>query len=749
MAALSPIEQVQFGGVDSRSNPINLPKNRLLRCLNWCPRQAGFLELRWGYSTVSMTTVTATAISGLIPYRQWDGTKYVLIFQGTTWTTFAVVGGIVSTPTIRGAAISSGSAGNGYFFSNRLHYGNGLDQKFFDGTTWRDSGVRAPTTFVLTKLGNILAVEVGVAAGLAANHVQINVDTVLSPSLLGQQVVASGLTTATFLNGQTLTVSVVLGVLGFGVRGVQAPFTHSQYTLSADTGILNLIGNLEAAACTVSAGTNDPNGLPPAILSGYQFYMAYYNPVSGQVGNRALIGARLQNTASTVDVNFTGLPNLSTVGGNNFAGDSEWVIVLGRTGDGAQVPYVCVDSGNNWITVPNTATTFTLTSGLIDGNFELPTRNGIIPPQESMFAVIGDYIYAADVTSPTIRISGSALDSRTGQFMGRPEQSWAADDIETFPTAESVRCLAEVDLEAFVATVNDCAILTDLAGPRVWRGPWPKGAAGARASTKTDHGFFWLSGDRELCTFINGLPVGVSEEYEAAELAQIGDAFLSTVELRYFRDKTRGKDEIRIEGQKADGTPYTIIHDFKLMEAQSPAGQGYSAQLAGPLGTVFTSAVVRDANDRLQIFAGASTGRLYQQYTGADDAGAQFTADGIGLINCGPQRPSVPFFDWYGDANLDISIGKTLKTDLGADQYIFEELTPLANPGAVVMGYEDDFRFRATLPSPELHHTYLRFQLASHSADGNLTLNAPPHVPLESYGRIYAFLPIIGDERGV
>jgi hypothetical protein len=748
MPALSPLEQVQFGGVDSRSNPINLPRNRLLRCLNWCPRQAGFMELRWGYGVVSMTTVTAQPISGLIPYRQWDATKYVLIFQGTTWTTFAVVGGVVSTPTIRGAAISSSSAGNGYFFSNRLHYGNGLDQKFFDGTTWRDSGVRAPTTLSLVTLGNITEVQVGPAAGIPTNTVLILTDAILGTYLLGLQVVASGLTVETFLNGQTLTVSSLFGSGAFH-HGILAPFTHSGTTLTSETGVLSLINNLEASAVTVSAGTSDPNGLSPAILSGYQFYMAYYNPVSGHVGNRAAIGARLQNTASTVDVNFTGLPNLSTVGGNNFAGDSEWVIVLGRTGDGAQVPYVCVDTGNNWITVPNTATTFTLTSGLIDGNFELPTRNGIIPPQESMFAVIGDYIYAADPNSPTIRISGSALDSRTGQFMGRPEQSWAGDDIETFPTAESVRCLAEVDLEAFVASVNDCAILTDLAGPRVWRGPWPKGAAGPRAKTKTDHGFFWLSNDRELCTFINGLPVGVSEEYEAAELSQIGDAFLSTVELRYFRDKTRGKDEIRIEGQKSDGTPYTIIHDFKIAEVQSPAGQGYSAQLSGPLGTAFTSAVVRDVNDRIQIFAGGSDGQLYQQYQGADDAGNPFTADAIGLVNCGPERPSVPYFDWYGDANVDIAIGKTLKTDLGTDQFIFEELTPPDNPGNVVQGYEDDFRFRAVLPSPELHHTYLRFQLTSHSADGDLTLNSPPHVPLESYGRIYAFLPVVGDERGV
>lgn len=735
---LSPIEKVQFGGVDSRSNPVNLPPDRLLRCLNWVPRQAGFMEQRWGYSTVTMSAVTATAITGMIPYKLWNGTNYVLLFQGTTWNQFAVVGGIVSTPTIRGTALASAARGNGYLFNNRLHYGNGTDQKFFDGSVWRDSGVRAPTTLSVTTVGPISFIYIN------ANVVNITI-TGGSPALTGKQVKCQNLQTATFLNGVTLTVT------SGSYYTILANFAHANYPVTADNGVLNLVSNLEANQVTVSQGTVDANGLAPAVLSGYQFAMCYYNPLTGHVGNYATIGARVQNTANTCDVNFTGLPNLSLVGGNNFAGDSEWVILLGRTGDGAQVPYVCVDSGYNWITVSNTATSFTLSSGLIDGNFALPTRNGVIPSAQSMFAVIGDYIYSCDSQSPTVRVSGSALDTRivSGQFMGRPEQSWAPDDIETFPTAEAVTCLAECDLEAFVATLNDCAILTDLAGIRTWRGPWPKGCAGARAAIKTDHGFFWLTGDKELCCFQSGLPVGVSEEYEAAELSQIGDAYLSTVELRYFRDKTLGKDEIRIECQKQDGTPYTIIHDFKLMEQRSPTGQGYSAQYNGALRTVYTSAVVRDANGKLRVWAGASNGQLYQHYSGADDAGTQFSSDAIALINTGPNRPSVPWIDWYGDANLIVSIGKTLSTDLASDQFQFENLTTVDDLGEKVQGYEDDFRFRAKLPAPELHHTYLRFQLTSHSQDGSLALNNPVHIPLESYGRIYAFIPAVGDERGV
>jgi hypothetical protein len=613
------------------------------------------MEQRWGYSGVAMSAVANVPISGLIPYKKWDATNFILIFQNLSWTTYAVASFVVSTPTVRGQAIASSAAGNAYLFNNRIHYGNGSDAKFFDGVVWRDNGVRAPSA-------------------------------------------------------------------------------------------------AEGAAVTVSAGANDANGLVPCILSGYQFYMAYYNPTTGHIGNRIAIGARLANSATTVDVSFVGLPSMFSVGGNFSAGDSEWNIVLARTGDGAQVPYICVDSGNNRITVPNAATAFTLTSGLIDGTQELPTRNGIIPNICTMFAVVGNYVHACDPASPTVRISGSSLNSSnaaTGIFVGQPEQSWAPDDIETFPTVEAVTCLAEVDLEAFVATLTDCAILTDLAGPRVWRGPWPVGAAGARAKTKTHHGFFWLSGDKELCTFVNGLPLVISEEYEAALLSQIGDAYLSTTELVYFRDKARGKDEIRIEAREADGTPTTIIHDFRLMSQRSPFGQGYEAEFLGPLATVFTSAVVRDANKRLQVFVGASNGQIYQQYSGANDSGNEFTSDAIGLVNVGPQRPSVPFIDWYGDGNVVLSIGKTLSTDLASDQFIFEDLTPVDNPGQVVQGYENDFRFRAYLSAPELHHTYLRFRLTSHSADGSLALNIPPHIPLEDYGRIYAFIPSKGGERGV
>ena len=249
-----------------------------------------------------------------------------------------------------------------------------------------------------------------------------------------------------------------------------------------------------------------------------------------------------------------------------------------------------------------------------------------------------------------------------------------------------------------------------------------------------------------------GVPVVVSDEYELAELSQIGDAYLSTVETNYYRNAAQNKDELRVEGQLANGTPYTIIHDFKLREVYSAPGslygQGYSSQFQGPLGTVFTVAKIRDGNGKLQSYAGASNGQIYQLYTGADDVGNQYTADLILLCNGGTQRPSVAFIDWYGDSLIDVYAGQTLSTSMvSGAEFGFEALTPSDNPAQVVQGSENDFLFRAYFTVPEVQHKYIRFVLSSHSADGNLALNSPPHVPLEAYGRLYELIPAVGDQR--
>jgi hypothetical protein len=848
MPALLPFEQIDAGGVDSRSNPINMPRNRALRCLNWVPKQAGYWELRWGYSTVSMSTVSASAIHSMFPYRTWDGHKYVLFAQGTTLRTLDTATGTVTTPTVRGAAIASATKGAGFFANNRFHYGNGTDQKWFDSSVWRTSGLPALT---FAQVQNVTVSE-GVreltptqastitltagAAGTFGTTVLTGILTYValfdvSNNEVGPATIFVGPGRVTTTNGQKITVANMpnlsgvntnwLKLIGGTIDGGNLAwfFTNTSTNLTSCTRVgvtLTVIAaghGLSSGNIVILAGTSNFDGIYQATVidgntfsvvlpttnsnantgavgtvkrivtatnaqtsidvlgptqdtsyqvnqnlglaasvvggsnPGFQFYASIYNPNGGQhVGNRIAIGGRALQTAYRSNWHIAGLPDLS-------ATDSEWCILIGRTGDGAQVPYAVADNAVNWLFAQSAQTAITVSSANLDGQHELPTRNTVIPSQCNMFAVAGDYIYAGDTGSAFLRRSGSLADDRAGIFTGRPEQSWAANDIDTFPTGEALVGMFEIDQEVFCGTLHDCALSVNLAGIQQWVGPWGVGIAGRRAGTKCGaHGFYWLSGDKQLCTLQQGVPVVVSEEYELAELSQIGDAFLNTVELSYFRSGQLGKDEVRIEGQKTDGTPYTVIHDFRLREygtaPGSVFGQGYSSQFVGPLATSFTVAQVRDGSGKLQIYAGASTGQLYQLYGGADDVGTQYPSDLILLLNGGPNRPNAPFVDFHGDSLIQMTVGRNLQTSLAAGSlFTFDPPNADANTSESVPGSEFDFLYRVFLVPPEVQHLYVRFQLNSHSADGNLNLNSPPHVPLESYGRLYELIPALGDER--
>ena len=840
--SVKPFEIVEFGGVDSRSNPVNMPRNRALRCLNWVPKQDGHLELRYGYSTESMSTISAVAIHSLFSYQSWDATKkYLLVAQGTALSVHDLSAQTDTAGTIRGAAIASSSRWGSYFANNRLHIGNGTNQKFFDGTTFRDNGLRAPTAAEVANVvvyesvreltsaeNSTITLTVGTTGSFSTTSLTgylffvhfFNVsDNELGPATVmagtGRVVVTgtgkkitvgnmpvptngnwaklisrtadagsvayfctdtSTAVTSCTRSGVTITIiSTAHGLSGGDVIRLSGSTNFDglyvvnvvdantiQVTLGFAAGANTTGGTIKrivkAANATTSVDvtstaqdltfvTNSSIGIPASAIGGanpgYQFYAAIYNPITGHVGNRIAIGGRYAPT-NRVNLILVGLPDYSGV-------DSEWQLVIGRTGDGAAVPYVVTDASGNWTVALSGQTQVIINEANTDGNFELPTRNGIIPSQCTMLAHVGDYIYAADPSSPTIRRSASQQNFNTGIFMGRPEQSWAGNDIDTFPTAEAVRGIAEDDLELFVGTQNDCAVLSDQNGQPMWRGPWNVGLAGPRAMVKAKpYGFFWLSASKQLCTFVNGMPTPVSDEYEQSELFQIGDAFLQTAELVYYRDAAIGKDEIRVEAKKQDGTPITIIHDFKPRDERSPFGQGYSAQFQGPLAIAFTAAMARDANGRPKIYAGGSTGQLYLLYSGADDAGSSYDADAIYLVNSGTERPDLPFIDWIGDENSQISIGKTLSTSLDtAAEFQFDLLNPTSGLPQAVPGAENDSVWRVFLDAPEIQtHLYVRFQLTSHSADGDLSLNSPPHVPLESYGRIYEIIPVEAGSRG-
>jgi hypothetical protein len=859
MASLRPFEQIDAGGVDSRSNPINMPRNRALRCLNWVPRQAGFWELRYGYSTVTMSTVTASAIHSIFPYRTWDGNKYVIFGQGTMLNVLNTATGAVTTPTRYDGNFASSAKAQGYFAANRFHYGNGTDQQWYDGTAWRANGLRAlvaadiqnvtvvegvrelttaqASTITLTSAGGgsfpaslltgylmYVAIfdtsvnEIGPAtifvgsgrvtttlnqkitvgnlpnlSSVNTNWVKLIAGTIDGGNLAGFFTNTSTNLTSCMRSGTTLTVVatahglstgdvvIIVGTLSFdtGTTGTVYAVTvvdANTFTLTlpaatgTNTGAVGAVRRIVQAgnAATsvdvlantldaVSYQVNQTRGLAASTIGGsnpgYQFYASICRPNGGgHVGNRIAIGPVALQTAYRSNWRIAGLPNFFGLS------NGELNLLIGRTGDGAQVPYPCADNALNWAVVSSGlvgVTSITITQGQIDGQHELPTRNGTIPTQCNMFAVAGDFIYAGDTGSPYLRRSGdmSQNTERGNTFTGRAEQSWAPDDVDTFPTGEALTGMFEVDQEVLCGTLHDSAISVNLAGIQQWVGPWAVGIAGIRAGTKCgSHGFYWVTGDKQLATLIQGVPLVVSEEYEAAELAQIGSQFLPTVEAVYYRDPSTQKDELRIEAQKSDGTPYTIIHDFRLREIfsapSSPYGQGYSSQFVGPLATVFTSALVRDTNGKLQVYSGASTGQLYQLYTGADDVGNQYTADLILLSNAGTMRPSVPFIDWYGDANVSVSVGRTLQTTTTTGtQFSFDPITSDINPAQSVPGAENDFLYRFYFTVPEMQHMYMRFQLTSHSADGTLALSSPPHCPLENYGRIYELIPAVGDER--
>lgn len=66
----------------------------------------------------------------------------------------------------------------------------------------------------------------------------------------------------------------------------------------------------------------------------------------------------------------------------------------------------------------------------------------------------------------------------------------------------------------------------------------------------------------------------------------------------------------------------------------------------------------------------------------------------------------------------------------------------------IVNGEEGNSHYHVRIPEPEAVHVLLWMRLKSHSADGNLDLNDPPHLPLESYGRCYLVAPLLGTTRG-
>jgi hypothetical protein len=846
------VEQFSFRGVDSRSNPLNMPQGSALRCRNFVPKDDGELQLRWGFSTVTMSTVSAGAFNALLPYTLYDNsgteTPYVVMGQGLNLRVMNISSNAVTTPALRGTPLASTASYASYLANGKIHIGNGTDQKWFDGTTFRDNGLRALTAAEVAGVG----VYQGLADFSAASLSTITLSQTASGGTFGTQSqggmyfytpqfntlanelgpspnfvstgriqIAAGTSKVTIANlpvtpalfvklvartddgtapAYFCTTAAAVAISNISRSGTTITFTTSAphgrstgdvvivsgatdplynypwsitvtgaNTFTAFTGLV--IGSSGASTGTVapiltvaSATTtvdvtattrdssflvNDANrGIPASSVGGanpgYQFYLSIANPNGGgHVGIRIPIGSRMVTSRRT-NIYIVQLPDLSGT-------DSEWQLQVGRTGDGAAVPYVCSDSSGNWLyALPGESTVLVNNHGNVDGTHELPSRSGVIPSGLNMFARVADTIYGGQVGRPTIYWTMSEADVLSGNFLGRPEQSWPANNIDTFPTSEGLTGIFTEDRGAFYATKNDGAVYADLGNGKGWLGPWyGAGLAGVKAHCKTPYGPFWVTGHKQLMTFEEGLPRPTSEEYQQALLAKIGDAFLSSTEMKHVQDVSKGIDHILIKCLNSDGIPFEVIHDFRLRDGRSPDGQGYESAYSAPLATNFALAKVRDSGGAERLWAGASTGQIYQLHSGSNDAGTEFSADSLLLLNAGPDRPGIPELRWYGDQKVIISRGEKLKSSIASGaQFGLEPITP-ASGGLPVDGGQDDFYYKTLAPTDEsLKHVYVRLQLTSHSADGSLALNDPPHCPLENYGRIYMTQAVIGKEKG-
>lgn len=370
---------------------------------------------------------------------------------------------------------------------------------------------------------------------------------------------------------------------------------------------------------------SDPSGNPIAGIAasaiggaqpGYLVYGSIYNPTTGHVGNRVQFGARLNNTGRA-NFKLANLPDLSGI-------DSEWVILLGRTSDGGEVPYAIINSDGTWATVPAGSTSYTITQSDTDGDSELPSRNFPPPgtldyndqiapdvPVPATFSRAwqeGDRCCGAITGSPTVYRSGSAQDTREGTFVGIPEHSWDPIDIETFPVAQAITCGQSYNGESWVFSKQHSAALIELAGELQWQGPWNEGCVGQFAWTKGWKNLpFWLSGKKQLVSVDDTGPIVISDEYEAALLSKIGDEHLAETEVNYIRHPEKRVDVLRIHGRDVNNQPITIIHDFNLREASSPFGQGYMESFGGPLrgGIWITASNLVRANGVVQVILSA------------------------------------------------------------------------------------------------------------------------------------------------
>jgi hypothetical protein len=494
-----------------------------------------------------------------------------------------------------------------------------------------------------------------------------------------------------------------------------------------------------ASAGTVSVTSSTNGSFAPTLLNGYQLFAAIYNPMTQHMGNRAAIGNQVTVGTVTSALLVSGLLDLSVY-------SAEWVYALGLTMDGGQIPYWLTDSQGNDIIIGNGQTNGTVFIGNTNILQELPVFNDP-PPKLDKFARVGTRIFGGLAGNPNLNYSNDITDVTNGDYVGNPEESWPADQIQPLPTGELPSSIHAYRLEGWFFSKQNLAIWSQFLqqqGANPWRGPWPGGCPAQRAFVETPYGPFWVSTEKEICTFMEDGIISVSEEYEVSLLGQLADQTLGSTEIAYLSDPIQFVDQLVVKGLNALGNPVLIVHDFYLKDERSPHGQGYGASYAGLSPNTFAGAGytprqnVYDLNGKQRLWCGGQQGFIAQLEDGLSDNGATYSGDYIALIATGKDRPNFVEMEYQGDPNCQFSYLPDYSLSLGDFIDVTQDEISDASTGS---------RFGVKFDTAESRWVYVRIQLTSHPTDGNFAITDPPFLPLPTYGVISMAVAKMGAKR--
>ena len=218
-------------------------------------------------------------------------------FSNNTGAIFGPLNGSISSFAISGNVVTFQGSNNfivgNIFTVQGLTVGTYLNNESFTVTSAVDSET-FPLTEVAVSGSNVLTI------------------TALNNLVAGQQVTFSNVATATFLNGQTVTV------ISSGLSGTQfeANFTHGSYGPTADTGNVTINGNWTAAFIHADvSSTNDSGEALPLIAT-----------ITGQG-----CGSPLTTSVATI-TKVAVSRNLVTITASNNFQPGIWVTLGGLTG---------------------------------------------------------------------------------------------------------------------------------------------------------------------------------------------------------------------------------------------------------------------------------------------------------------------------------------------------------------------------------------------------------------------------------